>query len=200
MSFKRRAFLGTVAGSFAVAGWLGSGAGAADVQTGTPTGSPTATDSMDGEAGQECRPAVQVREHPDHGPILVGPDELTLYMFDNDTQDSGESACYDDCASAWPPLTVEGTPLKGPAVTAVLTTFEREDGSVQVVANGWPLYYFQNDGSPGDANGQGVSDVWWVLDASGTPVRPDSGTATETGLGTETETGMGTDTEPQGSY
>lgn len=188
MPSKRRTFLGTVTGSIAVAGCLGgssdSGATASQATSdaGSPTSTSTATGATDEGSSQACRPAVQVRDHPDHGPILVGPDELTLYMFDSDTQGAGESTCYDDCASAWPPLTVEGTPLKGPAVTAVLTTFDRDDGAMQVAANGWPLYYFQSDENPGETTGQGVSDVWWVLDAAGTPIRPNVGTAT----GTET--------------
>jgi len=60
-------------------------------------------------------------------------------------------------------------------VTAELTTYEREDGQTQVAANGWPLYYFANDETPGDTNGQGVGDVWWVLDPAGMPIREDGG-------------------------
>lgn len=181
MPSKRRTFLGTVTGSIAVSGCLSSlGTGNLQAQTDSGSQTSTATDTTNDGSGRECRPAVQVRDHPDHGSILVGPDELTLYMFDSDTQDAGESTCYDDCASAWPPLTVAGTPLKGPAVTAVLTTFERDDGTMQVAANGWPLYYFQSDESPGDATGQGVNDVWWVLNAAGTPIRPNAQTETET--------------------
>jgi predicted lipoprotein with Yx(FWY)xxD motif len=43
----------------------------------------------------------------------------------------------------------------------------RTDGSEQVTYNGWPLYYFANDAAPGDTNGQGVNEVWYVLDAAG---------------------------------
>ncbi len=119
-------------------------------------------------------PAVQLREHDEYGDILVGPEELTVYMFDNDTQGEGASACHDDCAEAWPPLTVEDEPTAGEAVEADLTTFEREDGTTQVAANGWPLYHFAEDQAPGDANGQGVGDVWWVLQPDGTPIQPQS--------------------------
>lgn len=100
-------------------------------------------------------------------------------MSVRDTQDAGESTCYDGCASAWPPLTIKGPPLKGPAVTAALT-FERDNEVMKVAANGWPLHYFQSDGSPSDVTGQGVNGVWWVLDAAGRPRRPDAETATET--------------------
>ena len=99
---------------------------------------------------------------------------MTLYMFDSDTNGEAASTCYDSCADAWPPLTVEGDPTAGDAVTAELDTFEREGGARQVAAGGWPLYYFASDEEPGDANGQGVNDVWWVLRPDGTPVKPES--------------------------
>jgi len=116
---------------------------------------------------------VGVRDHPELGETLVGPDGRTLYMFDRDTQGDGASSCSGDCAGAWPPLTVDGEPTASEGVGADLTTFEREDGSTQVAAAGWPLYYFADDEEPGDANGQGAGDVWWVLSPDGTPKRPE---------------------------
>ncbi|MFB6073411.1 MAG: hypothetical protein ABEJ89_00200 [Haloarculaceae archaeon] len=197
----RRALLGTATSAlaFALAGCTGDGEG---------DGTPTTTDSADRMAppteppsptesatstspSTESRTAtpssaatVRVRDHPDLGPLLVGPDGLTLYMFDSDTHGAHESACTGGCAGAWPPLTVDGTPVAGDGVAAELDTFERLDGSTQVTAGGWPLYYFGSDGEPGDANGQGVGDNWWVLGPDGTPKRPET-TATPT---TTTET------------
>lgn len=174
----RRALLGAAA-SIGIAGCLGGGGDGSDDQQ---------TDEMATEAGSPTDPAtVQVDMHDELGEILVGPDGLTLYMFDQDTQGEGASTCYDDCAAAWPPLTVDETPTAGDEVMASLETFEREDGTMQVIANGWPLYYFASDESPGDANGQGVNDIWWVLDAEGVPVR-----ATETPTETSTATDSGT--------
>jgi predicted lipoprotein with Yx(FWY)xxD motif len=43
----------------------------------------------------------------DLGPILVGADGLTHYMFAPDEQ--GASTCYEQCAANWPPL-VERSP------------------------------------------------------------------------------------------
>jgi len=126
---------------------------------------------------------VAVDTHPDLGEILVGPEGLTLYMFDQDTQGADSSACAGGCAEAWPPLTTEGEPSTGEGTTVELTTFEREGGRTQVVAGGWPLYYFADDEAPGDVNGQGVNDVWWVLAPDGTPVRTGGGTPTSTATG-----------------
>jgi len=116
--------------------------------------------------------AVQVDTHPAHGDILVDGAGRTLYMFDSDTQGNLASTCTDGCAEAWPPLTTAGTPQAGEGLTADLTTFEREDGTAQVAANGWPLYYFADDDEPGDATGQGVNEAWWVLGPDGAPKRP----------------------------
>jgi predicted lipoprotein with Yx(FWY)xxD motif/plastocyanin len=125
------------------------------------------------EPGEEAA-TVQVREHPSHGDILVDQDGMTLYVFEQDTQGAGESSCQGDCADAWPPFTAEGEPTVGDGVTADLATFERETGETQVMANGWPLYYFAQDEAAGDARGYGVNDVWWVVGPDGSPVRSGS--------------------------
>lgn len=108
----------------------------------------------------------------DLGEVLVGPDGMTLYMYDPDAQ--GDSTCYDQCATAWPPLTLDDAaePTAGDGVDeALIGTTERTDGTTQVTYDGWPLYYWAQDAAPGDATGQAVNDVWWVLDASGEPIR-----------------------------
>lgn len=71
-------------------------------------------------------------------------------------------------------------------MSANLETFKRDDGTVQVMAAGWPLYDFASGELPGDANGQGVNDIWWVLDADGVPIKP-----TETPTETRTESDSG---------
>ena len=52
---------------------------------------------------------VSVSESADFGPILVDGNGLSLYLFTNDTQDSGTSTCTDDCLVAWPALTCSAT-------------------------------------------------------------------------------------------
>jgi hypothetical protein len=52
----------------------------------------------------------------------------------------------------------DGQPQAGPNANAdLLYTFERSDGSKQVVYNGWPLYLYVNDSQPGDVNGQAIA-------------------------------------------
>ena len=59
------------------------------------------------------------------------------------------------------------------ATTALLGTAAHPEGGTQVTYGGWPLYYFSGDSAPGDVNGQGQGDVWYVIDATGAPVDND---------------------------
>lgn len=190
MRQSRRRVLAASAGTLAtgLAGCLAGGENGDDETTAEPTDTDTDTDTAtdtttEADTTTAGDATVQVRSHPELGDVLVGPGGLTLYMFDNDAQGSASSACTDGCASAWPPLTVEAEPTAGGDVAASLSTFERADGSTQVAANGWPLYHYASDGEPGDASGQGVGDVWWVLRADGTPVRSSSTTTDGPGYG-----------------
>lgn len=143
-------------------------------QVGTDDENGETDDTETDDADETVEATVRIRDTDDFGEILVGPDDMTLYNFDEDTKGGNASECYDDCAANWPPLIVDDDdPVAGEGVTASLATIERDDGSVQVTANGWPLYYFAADEEPGDVAGQGVNDVWWVLDPDGEPIRDD---------------------------
>jgi predicted lipoprotein with Yx(FWY)xxD motif len=89
-------------------------------------------------------------------------------MFMPDAQ-GDTSQCNDQCADAWPPLE-EIAEVGDGLDQALVGSITRADGTTQGTYNGWPLYYFSGDSAPGDVNGQGVNDVWWVVDATGTPV------------------------------
>lgn len=96
----------------------------------------------------------------DLGTILTDGDGNVLYLFTPDTE--GVSACYGDCEANWPIF--YGPVEAGAGVDAGLVgSTTRDDGTEQVTFDGWPLYYFIRDEAPGDTNGQGVGDVWYVL-------------------------------------
>lgn len=141
-------------------------------ETTAPADDEMATEEPADDEGAMAGEATVALGGTDLGEVLVGPDGRTLYMFDPDAQ--GDSTCYDQCATAWPPLTLDdgAEPAAGEGVdAALLGTTERTDGTTQVTYDGWPLYYWAQDAAPGDATGQAVNDVWWVLDASGEPIR-----------------------------
>ena len=102
------------------------------------------------------------------GPTLVDADGLTLYGF---TQDSAtSSACSGACAENWPPVPGD-TSVSSELDAAMVSTITRDDGTTQLVFGEWPLYRFAGDAAPGDVNGQGINDVWYVIGPDGTLYR-----------------------------
>lgn len=141
------------------------GAGGGSDDDGGAYSQPTeqaSTPSADGDAA-----ALMVADSS-LGEVVVDGAGMTLYMFDKDTQGSGESSCTGECLTNWPPFTSDGTATPSlDGVTGEVGTITTADGSTQVTLNGWPLYYFAGDAAAGDVNGQGVGGVWWVLTPAG---------------------------------
>ena len=105
------------------------------------------------------------------GSFLVNAKGMTLYVFANDTANA--SNCSGTCATNWPPLLTSGAPVAGMGVNAALLgTLTRSDGGIQVTYNGMPLYGFAGDNAAGDTKGQGIKNIWHVIDLSGKPVMP----------------------------
>ena len=113
-------------------------------------------------AGKPSAATLLLAESEELGSFLTDAAGMTLYIFANDVP--GTSNCYDRCATAWPPLLVEeGAELSaGAGITGDIGTTEREDGTLMVTYNGWPLYYWINDEAPGDTSGHNVNNVWAV--------------------------------------
>ncbi|MFH0737478.1 MAG: hypothetical protein V1827_02180 [Candidatus Micrarchaeota archaeon] len=95
------------------------------------------------------------------GEILVDNDGYTLYTFTPDTE--GVSTCYDDCEANWPPLLVVDTISIPSGLPGEMGAVMRTDNTTQATYNGWPLYTYAGDGSPGDTNGQGLGGKWYVV-------------------------------------
>jgi predicted lipoprotein with Yx(FWY)xxD motif len=108
----------------------------------------------------------------DLGSILSDASGRTLYAFTKDGKGTGRSACEGQCIATWPALTASGTPLAGGGVDAtLLVTIQRNDGTAQVSYNGWPLYFYGGDVQPGQAQGQGINGVWFVVSPQGKLIR-----------------------------
>jgi predicted lipoprotein with Yx(FWY)xxD motif len=95
------------------------------------------------------------------GKTLTGEDGKTLYFFKADTKGSGKSTCNADCATNWPPYTLDPDETLKPTSDAsgTVTMITRDDGTKQVAYNGWPLYYFKGDAKAGDANGAAIPNL-----------------------------------------
>ena len=106
--------------------------------------------------------SINIGENESLGSMLVDLSGRSLYLFSKD--EPGVSSCIGGCALAWPPVITVDAPAAGEESQASrLGTTRRPDGSKQVTFDGWPLYYYAKDDKPGDANGQAVGDVWWVV-------------------------------------
>ncbi|MFZ1772723.1 MAG: hypothetical protein WAT78_02060 [Rhizobiaceae bacterium] len=87
---------------------------------------------------------------------LVNEAGMTLYTFDNDKD--GASACYEACATNWPPLMAAADAK----ADGDFTLAARKDGAMQWSHKGKPLYTWINDKKVGDMTGDGVKGVWHV--------------------------------------
>ncbi len=108
---------------------------------------------------------VSIEYNKDLGAILMGPKGMTVYVFANDKAGSGASTCSSDCAKNWPPVTVANASdlVSGINLPGEWGTITRDDSSLQVTYNGWPLYYFAKDAAIGDTMGENVGQKWFAV-------------------------------------
>jgi predicted lipoprotein with Yx(FWY)xxD motif len=144
-----------------------SACGDSDDGGGSPYGG-SSSEASETPSGTDATAASLAVESDDTlGEFLVDSDGMALYLYTPDT--TSESTCYDDCATAWPPLLTDTEDVTaGDGVDAALIgTTERKNGDMQVTYNDHPLYYYAQDSGPGDTSGQGVQDIWWVVNPAG---------------------------------
>jgi predicted lipoprotein with Yx(FWY)xxD motif len=161
--------IGAAAGALALAGCGGDDDDSGGTGAAAPTTSTAPENDVAASAGNGT--TVQVSSS-DYGQILFDGDDQAIYLFDKEKGSTSE--CYDDCATAWPPVLTKGQPEAGKGAEAgLLGTTPRDDGSTQVTYAGHPLYYYEDDG-PGQVLCQNVSEfggLWLVADAKGEAVR-----------------------------
>ena len=91
-----------------------------------------------------------------------------LYL---NTQDTNErSAVQPGDETTWIPVLAPAT-VAGGLDQAKVGTFTRQDGKNQVTYNGHQLYRFAGDRAPGQANGQGVNGVYFLIGQNGNAVQ-----------------------------
>lgn len=160
-----------------VAALVFAGCGGSDDSTSSSSGSGGAygsggesTKSSSNDSSTDSAAAVvSATTVGDLGKVIVDSKGFTLYDFHKDK--GGKSACYGACAKVWPPLITDGEPQVGEgAMAAKLGTTKRKDGTLQVTYAGWPLYTYEADKKPGDANGNDIDSFgaeWYALLSSG---------------------------------
>ena len=89
------------------------------------------------------------------GGHLTSANGMSLYVFDKDS--AGKSNCNGDCAVEWPPMTAAANAAVS---NPHLSVIRRADGTRQWAWMGRPLYFFDEDTSPGDMKGDSYSPDW----------------------------------------
>jgi predicted lipoprotein with Yx(FWY)xxD motif len=115
------------------------------------------------------RDGTKVRAAPsEFGTMLFDSNRQAIYVFERDRK--GRSACYGECAKAWPPVFTKREPVAGKGVKArLLGTVKRRNGRLQVTYAGRPLYYYAHEG-PGEVLCHNVrlnGGYWWVVGPDG---------------------------------
>jgi len=108
---------------------------------------------------------VMVTDRAATGSYLTDGLGRTLYFFAKDS--NGTSGCTGACPAKWPPFAPAS--IIAPSLLKVpdFNTISRADGTPQAAYMGRPLYYFANDTNPGDMNGNGFNNLWYVANITG---------------------------------
>lgn len=132
---------------------------------GKSTEEKTETDQLDqAQTEQALADSLQLLENEKAGEYLADSKGRALYYFKKD--EAGKSNCSGDCLANWPAFTQEDIAVPEGFDKKDFDTITREDnGEKQVTYKGFPLYYFAKDQQEGDVNGQGVKDVWFVVNS-----------------------------------
>ena len=108
--------------------------------------------------------------------VLTNAQGLTLYYR---TSDTPTSVCSGGCASAWPPVLSTSMPGVSTTLPGTFSLLNDANGS-QVAYNGYPLYTYSGDSAPGQTNGQGFGNIWFVAPTTLPATTTPSGSATPT--------------------
>ena len=90
---------------------------------------------------------------------------MTLYVFVPD--DAGPSTCEGDCLAAWPALAGPATAGDGVDAALLGTAPGPTTAPSRPPTTAGRCTTSPRTSAPGDVNGQGVGDIWYVVDPSG---------------------------------
>lgn len=154
--------------TFLLAGILLVGCGAEENVEDSETNDQTeeTTVEVDNEteeaASETSASALKLMENEDIGKYLTDAEGMTLYYFTKD--EPNQTNCSGECLQNWPAFYAENLEVPEGFNKDDFGTITREDnGEKQTTYKGYPLYYFVNDKAAGDVNGQGVKDVWYIV-------------------------------------
>ena len=114
---------------------------------------------------------------PGVGTVVVDANGRTVYAL---TSGANKNVPCDDasgCTKVWPDLplpTGSSAATAGTGIQAsLLATMKLSDGETYPTYNGYLMYEFTGDKSPGQGNGEGITSfggTWYALSPAGTPI------------------------------
>lgn len=114
------------------------------------------------EKTEDVKTDLQVMENEKVGKYLADSKGMTLYIFTKD--EKSVSNCKGKCLKNWPAFYAKDFEVPEGYDKDDFGTITREDtDKKQLTYKGYPLYYFVKDKAKGDVKGQGVKDVWYVV-------------------------------------
>ena len=124
--------------------------------------------------------SIGVAYKPSIGIYLTNSTGFTLYFRSTDTPKSGTTTCNTDvCEKNWPAFYTSALTLApGLQISATFDTITPYNSTKIVTFDGYALFYWMGDKSPGDTLGQGVGHFY--VATAPTPVTPSSTTTTTT--------------------
>lgn len=103
---------------------------------------------------------IQIISTSSHGKVLANSEGRVLYYFTKD--EAGTSNCTEACLSTWPIFHTAQLQVGNKLNAAKFGSIVRPNGRSQVTYKGWPLYYYSGDNEPGEVNGHGINNTWFV--------------------------------------
>ena len=169
-----------------IAALLAAACGSSSKTTTTHAKGSTSTTSASSSSSRAEKVTISTRTVKPFGVILTNSAGHTLYIFEPDKK-KHKVSCVAACAAVWPPVKV---PSSGKAVavgavsTSLLGYLPNPSGGRVLTYNGWPLYAYVRDTSPGVAHGQGVKlngGVWYAMSPSGNVIKRKASSSSSSG-------------------
>jgi predicted lipoprotein with Yx(FWY)xxD motif len=159
---KKWAFLFTV---FSVILLLAACSSKTDDSKKTSEAKTAATTPNKGSKSEKA--SLQLLENANTGKYLADSNGMALYYYTKDQ--SGISNCSGQCLDNWPAFSAKDFEVPEGFNKSDFGTIKRADnGAEQVTYKGYPLYYWIKDKAKGDVTGQGVGNVWYIVNAQTT--------------------------------
>jgi predicted lipoprotein with Yx(FWY)xxD motif len=113
---------------------------------------------------------VLLQNRTDFGNYLADPKGMTLYYNNKDS--AGTSTVSGATLANWPIFNAASFNVPSALNASDFGTITRSDGQKQSTYKGFPLYYYVNDKTSGDALGNGLGGVWFVISTTNFPPSP----------------------------